>query len=43
MRLRRVYCHHFASKRDFGRDAAERVSQAERSRMSPLAGMKRAS
>ena len=34
-------CHHFASERDFGRDA-QRVCQAERSLMSPLAGTKRA-
>jgi len=36
-------CHHFLSERDFGRDA-QRVynCQAERSRMSPLAGTKRA-
>ena len=35
-------CHHFVSERDFGRDA-QRVCQAERSLMSPLAGTKRAS
>ena len=40
--IRRDCCHHFVSERDFGRDA-QRVCQAERSLMSPLAGTKRAS
>ena len=38
--VRRHCCHHFFSKRDFGRDA-QRVCQAERSLMSLVAEMKR--
>jgi len=37
--IRRDCCHHFVSERDFGRDA-QRVCQAERSLLSPLAGTK---
>ena len=40
--IRRDCCRHFVSERGFWRDA-QRVCQAERSLMSPLAGTKRAS
>ena len=39
--IRRDCCHQFVSERDFKRDA-QRVCQAERSLMSPLAWTKRA-
>jgi len=39
--IRRDCCHHFVSERDFKR-GAQRVCQAERSLMSPLAGTRRA-
>ena len=40
--IRQDCCYHFVSERDFGRDA-QRICQAERPLMSPLARMKRAS
>ena len=39
--IRRDCCHHFVNERDFWRDA-QRVCQAERSLVSPLAGTKQA-
>ena len=41
MDIRRDCCHHFVSEWEFGRDA-QRVCQAERSLMRPLAGTKQA-